>query len=114
MQNAELAQRIEAVQTLWHKCRKEGRDPTDQELDAMVPAHDSWANRYHGEERGPCLAKQPPPKPTPGGKVCTKCRIAQPLRNYSRMGKGWRAQCKRCNSLTWAEWRNNRRIRGGE
>ncbi len=116
MQDFELAQRIEAVQTLWHLCRKEGTNPTDRELDAVVPTKDSWANRYHGEPRGVSLAKQSPPKPTPGGKVCSRCHIPQPLKNFSLVGgsKGWRAACKRCNSLAWVEWRNNRRIRRGE
>ncbi len=116
MQDIEVAERIKAVNRLWHLCRKEGTNPTDRELDAVVPTEDSWANRYHGEPQSVPLAKQRPPKPTPGGKVCTKCRIPQPLRNFNLVasGKGWRARCKRCTSLDWAEWRNNRRIRRGE
>ncbi len=114
MQDAELAERIRAVNTLFTLCRKEGTNPTDRELDAVVPSDEPWANRYHGEPRSVSLAKQSPPSPTAGGKECSKCGIPQPLRNFSHVGKGWRAACKRCNSLAWVEWRNNRRIRKGE
>ncbi len=114
MLDTELAERIRAVNTLFTLCRKEGTNPTDRELDAVVPSDESWANRRVAREHCVSLAKQPPPPPTAGGKPCSKCGIPQPLRNFSHVGKGWRAACKRCNSLAWLEWRNNRRIRRGE
>ncbi len=114
MLDTELAERIRAVHTLFRLCRREGVNPTDRELDAVVPSDESWAERHVGRGKYVSLAKQSPPPPTPGGKVCSKCRIPQPLRNFSHVGKGWRAACKRCNSLAWLEWKNNRRIRRGE